>query len=178
MRLKTLVRRIALQKKEEFPFPEDIESYVDKFIPDILLKCESLQQAFGITDYEMEKLYEEAFEYYEIDSYNEALTLFRWLLLFNSYEAKYWMGFAAASQLLGHYEKALHAYAVAYLLDVDNPYPHFHAYECYMLLKNKEEADKALLLAYQRCTGKAAYEELKNEIERLDKQISAKPARI
>lgn len=167
MKLKTLLRRIALQRKEDFPFPDDIENYVEDFIPNILLKSESLQRAFGITDYEMEKLYEEAYEHYEANTYHEALTVFRWLVLFNSYEAKYWMGFAASLQLLELYERALHAYAVAALLDSKNPYPHFHAYECYMLMKNKEDAEKALELAYQRCNGKAAYDELKNEIERL-----------
>ncbi|MCC5832829.1 MAG: SycD/LcrH family type III secretion system chaperone [Chlamydiales bacterium] len=166
MRLKTLLRRIALQRQEEFPFPEDIESYVEEFVPNVLLKSETLQRAFGITDYEMEKLYEEAYELYEANAYQEALNLFRWLLLFNSYEAKYWMGFAAALQLLERYEKALHAYAVASLLDSKSPYPHFHAYECYILLNNRDDADKALKLAYQRCDGKAAYDELKNEIER------------
>lgn len=175
MRLKTLLRRIALQRKEEFPFPEDIESYVEGFIPNILLKSESLQKAFGISDYEMEKLYEEAYEYYESDAYQDSLILFRWLVLFNSYEAKYWMGFAATLQLLERYEKALHAYAVAYLLDSQNPYPHFHAYECYMLLKNRDDAEKALEMAYQRCDGKAAYDELKNEIERLKPKAALTP---
>lgn len=167
MKLKSLLRRIALQRKEDYPFPDDIESYLEDFVPNILMKSETLQQAFGITNYEMEKLYEEAHAYYEDDSYEEALIVFRWLVLFNVYEAKYWMGFGASEQLLERYEKGLHAYAVAALLDSDNPYPHYHAYECYMLLNNKEEADKALKLAYQRCDGKVAYEELNKKIEQL-----------
>ena len=154
MKLKTLLRRIALQNQEKFPFPDDIESYVEDFIPNILMKSESLQCAFGISSYEMEKLYEEAFEYYAADCYLDSLTVFRWLVLFNSYEAKYWMGFAANQQLLQRYEKALHAYAVASLLDIKNPYPHYHAFECYRLLNNKDDAKKALNLAYQRCEGK------------------------
>jgi len=172
MRLKTLLRRIALQRREEFPFPDDIESYVADFIPNILMKSETLQIAFGISNYEMEKLYEEAFEYYENDRYLDSITVFRWLVLFNSYEMKYWMGFAANQQLLEQYEKALHAYAVASLLDSEDPYPHYHAYECYMLLNNKEDADKALKLAYQRCDGKAAYDELKDEIEQLKSEVA------
>lgn len=148
MKLKTLLQRIALQNKAVFP--DDIESYVDTFIPNVLLKSETLQQAFGISDYEMEKLYEEAYVYYEADAYQDSLTVFRWLILFNTYETKYWMGFAANLQLLEQYEKALHAYAVSALLDSRSPDPHYHAYECYQQLDQKEEAEKALKLATQR----------------------------
>ncbi len=167
MKLKTLLRRIALQRKEDFPFPDDLESYLADFVPNALLKSESLQRAFGISNYEMEKLYEEAYAYYENEQYLKAVTVFRWLVLFNSYEPKYWMGFAASEQLLERYEKALHAYAVVSLLESENPYPHYHAYECYMLLDNKEDADKALALAKRRCENSSNYDELKQEIEEL-----------
>ncbi len=167
MNLKTLLDRIALQRKEEYPFPDDIESYMEDFVPNVLMKSETLQHAFGISNFEMEKLYEEAYEYYESEAYKDSLTIFRWLILFNSYETKYWMGFAANLMLVGHYEKALHAYAITTILDSENPYPHFHAYECYTCLNNKEDAEKALKLASQRCAGKAAYNELKDEIEQL-----------
>lgn len=172
MRLKTLLQRIALQRREEFPFPDDIESYVEDFIPNILLKSETLQQAFGITNYEMEELYEEAHKHYETNRYLDSITIFRWLVLFNCYEMKYWMGFAATQQLLEKYEKALHGYAVAALLDSENPYPHYYAYECYTIQNNKEDADKALELAYQRCNGKAANDELKGEIEHLKGEVA------
>ncbi|MEZ5314848.1 MAG: SycD/LcrH family type III secretion system chaperone [Chlamydiales bacterium] len=167
MRLKALLDRIALQRKEDFPFPEDIESYIEDFIPNHLLKSETLQQAFGITDYEMEKLYEDAYNFYEKNAYQDGLTLFRWLILFNPYAPKYWMGFAAILQLSKAYDKALHAYAVITLLDSNNPYPHFHAYECYSLMENRTEARKALELAYHHCSNQFAYAQLKEEIERI-----------
>ncbi|MCH9627918.1 MAG: Chaperone protein SicA [Chlamydiales bacterium] len=150
MNLKTLLQRIALQKKEEFPFPDDIESYLEDFVPNALLKSASLQHAFGITNEEMEKLYEEAFSYYEADRYLDALTVFRWLVLFNAFKAKYWLGFAACQQLMQRYEKALHAYAMASLLAPESPDPHYHAYECYMEMEDKDEAQKALKLAEQK----------------------------
>ncbi len=167
MKLKTLLERIALQRKEEFPYPDDLESYLEDFVPNTLLKSETLQKAFGITDYEMETLYEEAHEAYEINRYVEAANTFRWLVFFNSYEPKYWMGYGACQQMLKRYEKALEAYAVAALLDSDNPYPHYYAYECNKLLNNMEDAGKALTLAYRRCEGKAAYVQLKNTIKQL-----------
>lgn len=167
MKLKTLLRRIALQQKEVFPFPSDIESYVEEFVPNILLKSSSLQQAFGITNYEMEKLYEEAYHHYENDRYIDAITVFRWLLYLNTYTQKYWMGYGASQQLLQRYEKALHAYAVSALLNSKDPYPHYHAYGCYMMMENKTEAIKALKLAETRCYEKPDYKDLENEIKQL-----------
>lgn len=166
MRLKTLLERLALQRKEDFPYPDDLESYVDDFVPNILLKSETLQQAFGITSFEMEQLYEEGYAFYQEGRYHHALNLFRWLVLFNPYVAKYWMGFAATQHLLKREEKALHAYAVAALLEPENPYPHYNAFLCY---GGGEEGEKALKLALERCVGK--YENLREEICLQSKQL-------
>lgn len=170
MKLKSLVRRIAQQRQEDFPFPEDIESYVEDFVPNILLKSETLQKAFGVKPYELEKLYEEAFNLYEKNKYSDALIIFKWLVLLNTYEEKYWIGYGATQQLLKNYDRALHAYAVAALLNHANPYPHFYAYECYDLLNNKNDAKKALLLAKERCVNNAYYKELEEEIIKINKR--------
>jgi type III secretion system low calcium response chaperone LcrH/SycD len=166
MKLKELIRRIALNRHEEFPFADNLETFLEDFIPNTLLKSETLQKAFGVSNYEMEEIYSEAYRFYQEDNYLEASTGFRWLVLLNPFIAKYWTGLAASLQLLEKYEKALHAYAISALLESENPYPHFHAYECYEALNNKEEAEKALDLAYQRTIGKAAYSDLEEEIER------------
>lgn len=167
MKLKELLRRIALNRKEEFPFPDNLEAYLEDFIPNTLLKSATLQQAFEVSNYEMEEIYVEAYNHYQEENYLESCTAFRWLVLLNPYWAKNWMGLAASSQLLEKYEKALHAYAVAALLENHNPYPHFHAFECYSALENSEEAEKALELALCRTLGKESYRDLQKEIESL-----------
>lgn len=170
MKLKELIRRIALNRQEDFPFPDDLDTYLDGFVPNTLLKSDTLQRAFGVTNYEMEEVYSEAYRLYQEDIYLESSTAFRWLVLLNPFAAKYWKGLAASLQLLGKYEKALHAYAMVALLDSDNPYPHFHAYECYEDLQNKDDAEKALELAYQRTLGKESYRDLQQEIETCKKR--------
>src|SRR5262245_36895773 len=109
MKLNELIRRISLDRKEEFPFPEDLETYLEDFIPNTLLKNETLQQAFGVTPYEMEEIYTEAYAFYQDDNYLESSTGFRWLVLLNPFKPHYWMGLAASLQLMQKYEKALHA---------------------------------------------------------------------
>lgn len=169
MKLRQLIQRIALQRKEEFPFPDNLDAFLDDFIPNELLKSETLQHAFGVTSYEMEELYKEGHAFYEADRYNDSSTVFRWLVLLNPYSAKYWLGLAANQQLLGQYDKALHSYALVTLLDSEDPYPHLHAFECYLALDNLEEALKALECAYVRARGKLEYQDLLSEIEMLKK---------
>jgi type III secretion system low calcium response chaperone LcrH/SycD len=165
VKLKELIRRIAINCPSEFPFPDNLETYLEDFVPNKLLKSGTLQDAFDLSDYELEEVYNESYLLYQEDRYLESSTGFRWLVLFNPYEPKYWMGLAASLQLLEKYEKALHAYALFALLESDNPYPHFHAYECYSALHNVEEGRKALVLAHRRAVKKSAYRDLQEEIE-------------
>ena len=119
----------------------------------------------------MEELYSEAFRLYEEDNYLESCTAFRWLVLLNPFRMKYWMGLAASLQLFKKYEKALHAYAISTLLECENPYPHFHAYECFVALNNKDEAKKALESAYEHTVGKDAHRDLQEQITQLRKTL-------
>lgn len=167
MKLNQLIQRIAIQRQEEFPFPENLETYLEDFIPNTLLKSETLQRAFAVSPYEMEEIYKEGHSFYILDNFLESSTSFRWLVLLNPFVAKYWMGLAASLQLLEKYEKALHAYAMVALLEMENPYPHWHAYECYSLLNNLEEGKLALQNAYQRTLNQPAYCDLKQVIETL-----------
>jgi len=118
----------------------------------ILPKSDTLQEAFEISSREMEELYATAFAYYTKNEVKDAALVFRWLVVLNPFIVKYWKGYSASYQLLGQYERALHGYAIAALLEDSNPLFHFHAYECYLRLGDPEEAKKALLLAIERTT--------------------------
>jgi type III secretion system low calcium response chaperone LcrH/SycD len=167
MKLKELIARLSANRQEDFPFPDNLEEYLEDFIPNTLLKSETLQKAFGVSNYEMEEIYKEAYDQYQDDCYLESATHFRWLVLLNPFVSKYWNGLAASLQLLAKHEKALHAYAMVALLEKDNPYPHFRAYECYEKMGNPEEGAKALELAYQRAKSEEKHRELQTEIEQL-----------
>jgi type III secretion system low calcium response chaperone LcrH/SycD len=163
MKLKALLSRLGVQAAQF----ENLEAYVEHFIPTRLAKSDTLQQAFAVTTYEMEEIYQEAYQLYDEDLYMEAADIFRWLVVFNPFVGKYWMGLAASLHVCGSYDKALHAYALSALLDSENPYPHYHAYECYLALNDKNEAEKALNLAYKRALVNNAYLDLQTEIKRL-----------
>lgn len=167
MKLKQLIERIALQRNEEFPFPDNLEAYLEDFVPNVLCKSETLQQAFGVSPWEMEEIYNQAYEYYHADRYEDSTIVFRWLVMLNPFEIRYWMGIGANTQILGKFEKALHHYAIASLLDCENPLPHYHAYECYLSNKDAGNAEKALLLAFERTLDKPEYQSLREAIQNL-----------
>jgi type III secretion system low calcium response chaperone LcrH/SycD len=171
MKLKELIRRIAAKNEVGMPFADNLEAYLDHFIPNVLVKSETLQKAFDVTFYEMEEIYSEAYAFYQEDNYLEAATAFRWLVLLNPFVSKYWTGLAASLQLLEKYEKSLHAYAVSSLLENDNPFLHVHACECYMAMNQWDEAEKALDLAQLRAVNKPQYLDLQREIDSLRKEL-------
>lgn len=153
-KLEQLVQKIAMKRKEENPFPDDFEAFLEDFIPNTLLKSETLQLAFGVSNLEMEELYREAYTFYEEDLFKEASHVFRFLVILDPFTPRYWMGLGATLRLLSKYEKALHAYAVVTLLERQNPEPHFQAYECYKALGDEKEAALALEIA-RECVGVA-----------------------
>lgn len=140
MLLKELIEKI---EKDPSSKQKLVESYLDDFIPNQLLKSETLQQAFGVTYRQMEIFYAQGFAHYQNRELWKAEETFRWLVTLNPLEKKYWMGFAASLQLLGRFEKALKGYALAAFLDADDPTPHIHAEECYLALGNAVEAAHA-----------------------------------
>lgn len=154
----------------------DFETFLDDFIPNTLLKSETLQQAFDISPFEMEQFYADAYNLYEKDEYGEAAVAFRWLVLLNTFEPKYWLGFGACQQILGLWEKALHSYAMASLLEDANPYPHFYAWQCYTALKEPVEAKKAWVLARERARrSPIIHKKLCKELEEAPYDLSRTP---
>ena len=137
MKLKEVLERIAKTRGESNPLPDDLEAYLDDFFPNQRLASDTLQAAFEISDVEMESIYREGYKHYQSQAYELAVEFFRSLVIFDPFALKYWLSLGATQQLLKQFEKALHSYAVAASLAHENPYPHFHAFECYQALGNK-----------------------------------------
>jgi type III secretion system low calcium response chaperone LcrH/SycD len=129
-----------------------VESYVEEVFAKRLLQNGSLQVVFAITNIEMEALYTEGYAYYQTGDYEKAGEVFRWLVILDTFNTGYWMGYSASQQLCGEYLKALHGYAIVSLLENESPYPHFHAHECYKALNDEKEAATALEQARIRFT--------------------------
>lgn len=167
MHLKELVRRIALNNQKEAPFPQSLDDYLKDFIPNHLFKSQTLQEAYDLSDNDLETLYKEAYEKYNQEEYESSTELFRLLVSLNPFIPKFWLGLGANQQMQEFYHEALHSYAALACIDSENAYAHFYAYECYVALHDQEDARKALELAYKRAKSQPIYEDLLQEILRI-----------
>ena len=96
------------------------------------------------TEKEEKDLYEKGYSAYEAGDYKEAVAAFESLLLSRPNESAYWQALGSARQMEKDYEKALYAWAMATVLDPENPSFPFHAAECCFSNNDPQEGLKAL----------------------------------
>lgn len=144
MKFENLIKELQEKREEGALFPEDFDAFIGDFVPNKLLKEETFQRAFDVSEEKMEEIYQEGYFLYQRCEYEEASHVFRGLIILNPFRPHYWLGLGGALQLAKEYEKALYAYGVLVHLSPEDPTPHQHAYECYRALGNQEEAELAL----------------------------------
>jgi len=157
MNLKELLQKVT---------DKDLDTYINDYFPNKLVRSDTLKESFGLTDREIEELYHQGYLYYQQDLYDKCRQYFEFCVILDPFITKYWMALGATQQLVKDLDKALHSYAIAAYLDPDDPFAHFHAYECLEALNNKCDAQKALKLAYKNAN-KVCYAHLKSKIERM-----------
>ena len=111
----------------------------------------TMRELKGITKAEMEAVYSVGFNMYRTGRYDDAEKIFRFLVLFDHLEPKYWMGAGAIQQVRKDYNGALASYGYASFLDLQNPKPQLHAAECFLALGDKPNAASALLALDKYC---------------------------
>jgi len=97
-----------------------------------------------LTDVAAEHFYAFAFAQYQNGDLMLAHDAFHVLCARRPFEARFWFGLGAVLQEKKDYQAAMRAWAMAALLDRENPYPHFHAAECACSVQNLEDARLAL----------------------------------
>lgn len=100
--------------------------------------------SFCLKKEEEHSLYLSAFSLYEKKEYRKSSSVFTRLVLINPFFPAYWKGLAASKQMSSEYEQALQAWALATLLDTEDPMTHLHAAECLSRIDDRKEAQKAL----------------------------------
>lgn len=81
-----------------------------------------------------------AYDFYQQGRLTEAEAFFRFLCLYDFYNADYAMGLAAVFQLQGRHRQAIDLYGVAMRLGFTDPSPVFHAGQCFLKLGEIEDA--------------------------------------
>ena len=94
----------------------------------------------GMKKEAMEDLYRRAYNLYSAEAYKEALQLFRSMAFYSHLDKRAWLGAAGCSQMLKEYDHALTFYGFAVLLDLSDPIPCFHMFDCHMSLNHYPDA--------------------------------------
>ena len=111
----------------------------------------TMRELKGITKAEMEAVYSVGFNMYRTGRYDDAEKIFRFLVLFDHLEPKYWMGVGAIQQVRKDYQGAIASYGYASFLDLRNPKPQLHAAECFLAMGDKVNAASALIALDKYC---------------------------
>ena len=111
----------------------------------------TMRELKGITKAEMEAVYSVGFNMYRTGRYDDAEKIFRFLVLFDHLEPKYWLGVGAVQQVRKDYQGAIASYGYASFLDLSNPKPQFHAAECFLAMGDKVNAASALIALDKYC---------------------------
>lgn len=104
----------------------------------------TIRELKGITDAEMESVYSLGFNYYRTGNIENAEKVFKFLVIFDHFNPKYWVGMGAVLQVKKQFHGAITAYAYASFLDIRDPKPQYHAAECYLALGDRANAASAL----------------------------------
>lgn len=112
-------------------------------IEDVVLHGKPIWQVCGWNPEQIEGLYSIGYHYFESGAYEEALKVFKPLVLLDSADSRNWLALGATRQMLGQYESAIESFAPAAVLEPENPKPFFNALECHVALKNYDKAKEA-----------------------------------
>jgi type III secretion system low calcium response chaperone LcrH/SycD len=148
-------------------------NFVD-YLQKAALKLESASTQKKWDLEEQKTLQLSAITFYQQKNYALAEPLFTQLCMSNPFEASFWRGLASSLQMLTKWKEALQAWCIVALLQDNDPLPHFHAAECFFLLKEKEETKKAILQAEKRVEAAKDPESLKNNITMLKTLLQTK----
>ncbi|MBD8637742.1 SycD/LcrH family type III secretion system chaperone [Stenotrophomonas sp. CFBP 13725] len=115
----------------------------------------------GVTRDTLEGVYAIAHRFYQNGQLDEAEAFFRFLCLYDFYNADYALGMGAVLHLKREYEKAIGMYAVAQALDLTDDRPMFHVGQCHLALGRLRKAREC----FEAVAGRAAGSELGTRAE-------------
>jgi len=123
------------------------------------------KEAMGLSDDYIEGMYSFAYRLYTMGKYDQALQLFRLMVMLNPMESRYLLGLAACYHMLKDFDNASSSYMLCSILDPADPVPYYHASDCFLQLEDLPMAYDSLRLCIIQCEGKPDYEKIKSRAE-------------
>ena len=121
------------------------------------------KDAFNISDKIMETCYSHAYNLFQAGKYQEAVKIFDALKEIDFKNPRYSLATGACYHYLKDYNQAIANYYICKEIDVFNPIPSFHLYDCLMQLNQPQLAAHALAEVIARCADDPNYQVMKEK---------------
>jgi len=135
------------------------------------------KDAAGITDEDVEAIYDQAYQLYGMGKYDDARKVFTSLTVLNPTDHRYLFAHAACSQMLGEYHAAADGYTHHAMMSHDDPLSYYHAADCYLKINDRLSALVSLKLVVKRAGARPEYKLIKERAEMtmatLEKELAA-----
>ena len=133
----------------------------------------TLGELKGMSEKDEEAVYAVGYNLASVGKYEDALKVFRGLVMLDHLDVKYWYALGAVHQQLRQFDKAAQVYQVCMFLDFFDPKPEFHCAECFLALGHADAALCTLNIIEEN----AARPDFKAEGERADYLARARKLR-
>jgi len=147
------------------------ESEMTRMIMEGLREGATVADLKGVTRDTLEGVYAIAYRFYQNGQLDEAEAFFRFLCLYDFYNAEYALGMGAVLHLKREYEKAIGMYAVAQALDLTDDRPMFHVGQCHLALGRLRKAREC----FEAVAGRAAGSDLGTRAEAYLQAVKSQP---
>ncbi|WP_422411400.1 MULTISPECIES: hypothetical protein [unclassified Endozoicomonas] len=127
----------------------------------------TIRELRGLDQGQMEAIYQLGFSHFGIGHYAEALKVFRYLALLDHRSSRYYLGIGLALHHLNQDAAAIPALSYAERLDNEDPRPSICMTECFIRLKNRKLAVKALSNAAKILKSSKGWEEERKQAKQL-----------
>lgn len=152
----------------------EVRQAVEKLGVDLFDKQILPKDAIGLNEEMIEGMYSFGYRLYNSGKYDQAIQLFRFLMLLDPTQPKFMLGLAACFHMQKEYQDAAAIYMICSILDIENPIPHYHVSDCYIEMQQPDLASLALEQCILRCGDKSEYVGIKNRAQVMLDAIKAK----
>lgn len=156
---------------------DDLKHFIENTSEKIIKEGMIPKDAGGISPVYMENMYAQGYRLYNTGKYEEAVHIFRMLIMMNAMEPKYILGLAAAFHMLKEYDTAIQTYMMVGALDPTNPIPHYHSADCFIKMNDPISAMVCLELAISTAGDRPEYAKMRERalltLESVKKQASS-----
>jgi type III secretion system low calcium response chaperone LcrH/SycD len=150
----------ALEALNNQPDKRDLADLIKRFLSNMLKTGLPPLQAAGIQPSALESYYKKAFQLYNAGQYQEALKIFRIMVMLCPTEHKFSFALGACLHRVEDYAQALGAYQTCSQSDPTDPLPYYHGADCLAKLGYHKAAKESLRIAIDNAKANPKYSAL------------------